>query len=192
MPFGVSVSHGGTSKAHQAHVSSLSCQTVVCIRPVMRNGRGRHGLSSRFPVAFRLPAFACWASCSRPGIVPFSRSAYPSPHTVPGPRRGFHVPRERDTGGVGCPLCSGATVLTQPTKPLRLPSPLLHGQPCTPVFLPSSGAPDNEASSGVHSRSPIHPSPRLWSPDGTETLGLFPSASHPTVTRDAREGGDRH
>ena len=73
-----------------------------------------------------------------------------------------------------CPLYSGATVLTQPTKPLRLPLPLLRGQPCTPAFLPSSKAPYNEASSGVHSRSPTHPSLRLWPPDGTATLRLFP------------------
>lgn len=79
LPFGVSVLAGVTSKAHQAHVSSLSCQAFACIRPVMRDNRGRHGLPSRFPVAFRLPAFASWAFLSRQGIVPFSRSAYPSP-----------------------------------------------------------------------------------------------------------------
>jgi hypothetical protein len=31
-----------TSKAHQAHVSSLSCQAFACIRPVIRDGRRRH------------------------------------------------------------------------------------------------------------------------------------------------------
>ncbi len=61
LPFGVSVLAGVTSKAHQAHVSSLSCQAFACIRPVMRDDRGRHGLPSRFPVAFRLPTFASWA-----------------------------------------------------------------------------------------------------------------------------------
>ena len=61
MPFGVSVSANDASKAHQAHVSPLSCQAFACIRPVMRDHRGRHGLSSWFPVAFRLPAFASWA-----------------------------------------------------------------------------------------------------------------------------------
>jgi hypothetical protein len=61
LSFGASVSAGVTSKAHQAHVSSLSCQAFACIRPVMRDDRGRHGLPSRFPVAFRLPAFASWA-----------------------------------------------------------------------------------------------------------------------------------
>jgi hypothetical protein len=82
LPFGVSVVAGVTSKAHQAHVSSLSCQAFACIRPVMRDNRGRHGLPSRFPVAFRLPAFASWAFLSRQGIVPFSRSAYPAPQRV--------------------------------------------------------------------------------------------------------------
>jgi hypothetical protein len=39
-------------------------------------------LPSRFPVAFRLPAFASWAFLSRQGIPPFSRSAYPPPRKV--------------------------------------------------------------------------------------------------------------
>jgi hypothetical protein len=53
---------------------------------------GGAALSSRFPVAFRLPAFASWAFLSRQGIPPFSRSAYSTPHTASGPRRGFYVP----------------------------------------------------------------------------------------------------
>jgi hypothetical protein len=162
LPFGVSVLARVTSKAHQAHVSSLSCQAFACIRPVMRDDRGRHGLSSRFPVAFRLPAFASWAFLFPPRDCSFLAIGLPlTTKDVRGPRRDFHVPHERDTGGVGCPLYSGATVLTQPTKTHQLPLPLLNGQPCTPVLLLSSGAPSNEASSGVHSRSPIHPSPRL-------------------------------
>jgi hypothetical protein len=76
---GYPASVDGLSKAHQAHVSSLSRQAFSCIRPVMRDGWRRHGLSSRFPVAFRLPAFASWVFLSRQGIVPFLRSAYPSP-----------------------------------------------------------------------------------------------------------------
>ena len=50
--------------------------------------------------------------------------------------------------------------------------PLLNGQPCTPVPLPPTEAHSDEASSAIHSRSPVRPSPRLWSPDGTGTLGL--------------------
>ena len=33
-------------------------------------------IASRFPVAFRLPAFASWSSDSRRGVGPSSRSAY--------------------------------------------------------------------------------------------------------------------
>ena len=82
LPFGVGVLAGVTSKAHQVHVSSFSCQVFACIRPVMRDGRGRHGLSSRFPVVFRLPVFVSWAFLSRRGIVSFSRSAYFSPRSA--------------------------------------------------------------------------------------------------------------
>jgi hypothetical protein len=71
----------------------------------------------------------------------------------------------------------------------------------------------NEASSGVHSRSPITPSHHPSRPDAVqgreaaalpaglllacrprmepEPLRLRPRASHPAVTRDARRGGDR-
>jgi len=38
--------------------------------------------------------------------------------------------------------------------------------------IPSTGGQPNEASSGVHSRSPVQPSPRPWPPDGTVALRL--------------------
>jgi hypothetical protein len=161
LSFGASVSANDASKAHQAHVSSLSRQTFACIRPVIRDSHRR-----------RSPIVSVSCCLSAAGIrflgLPVPAEEFCFSHDRPtrhrkalGPRRGFHVPHERDTGGFGCPLYSGATVLTQPTKQLRLPLPLLCDQPCTPVLLPSSRAPYNEASSGVHSRSPIHPSPRL-------------------------------
>jgi hypothetical protein len=61
LPFGASVSANDASKAHQAHVSSLSRQTFACIRPVIRDNHRKRSLLSRFPAAFRLPAFASWA-----------------------------------------------------------------------------------------------------------------------------------
>jgi hypothetical protein len=77
-----------------------------------------------------------------------------------------------------CPLYSGATVLTQPTKTHQLPLPLLHGQPCTPVLLLSSGAPSNEASSGVHSFThPPFPSPVVSGQD--KDPWAFPLGSAP-------------
>lgn len=39
----------------------------------------------RFPVAFRRPAFACWASSARWGTGPSLRSAYRAWHHVPDP-----------------------------------------------------------------------------------------------------------
>ena len=54
--------------------------------------------------------------------------------------------------------------------------------------IPSCEADGDETPSRVHSRSPVRSSPGLWSPDGTETLGPSPDASHPAVTRDARQG----
>src|SRR6266511_5182332 len=68
------------SKAHPPHVSLLSQpDTRPGIRPVIRDSTGwkdRCVALSRFPAAFRLPAFASWASCSRHGIPLPSRSAY--------------------------------------------------------------------------------------------------------------------
>src|SRR5512133_2755801 len=47
----------------------------------------------RFPVAFRPPALASWASCARPRISsPYGRLTPPNP--MAGTGRGFHVPHE--------------------------------------------------------------------------------------------------
>ena len=54
--------------------------------------------------------------------------------------------------------------------------------------IPSCEADGDETPSRVHSRSPVRSSPGLWSPDGTGTLGRHTDASHPAVTRDARQG----
>jgi len=45
---------------------------------------------------------------------------------------------------------------------------------CTPVFIPSAGALGNEASAGVHSRSPVRSSPRLRARMERDTLRLLP------------------
>lgn len=57
--------------------------------------------------------------------------------------------------------------------------------------LPPARLERDEASSRVHSRSPVRFSPCLWPADGTPALGLLPRASHPAVTSDARQGGGR-
>jgi len=68
---------------------------------------------SRFPVAFRPPAFASWASCSRPGIQLSSRSA-----CRPAPRR-----RPPDPDGV-------STFHTHEIRPGRVSS-LPRGRRCS-------------------------------------------------------------
>ena len=55
--------------------------------------------------------------------------------------------------------------------------------------IPSAGAGITKHTK-IHSRSPVRPSPCPPSPDGTKRLRLLPWASHPTVTHDARQGGD--
>jgi hypothetical protein len=59
-------------------VSALSRPgTRPGIRPVVRNDRREEAANvSRFPAAFRLPAFASRSSCSRRGVGPSLRSAY--------------------------------------------------------------------------------------------------------------------
>lgn len=56
---------------------------------------------------------------SRRGVPPLSRSAYRAKR--PGPRRGFHVPRTRDTAGVGAPYTPGPAVFPRPVDRPRPP-----------------------------------------------------------------------
>jgi hypothetical protein len=62
--------------------------------------------------------------------------------------------------------------------------------PVTAANTPSTRPQSHEASSRVHLRSPVQPSPRLLHPDGRDALGLERSASHPAVTSGACERGD--
>ena len=54
-------------------------------------------------------------------------------------------------------------------------------RPCTPVFIPSPGALGNEASAGVHSRSPVRPSPRPHSRMERVRFGFFPELRTPQL-----------
>src|SRR5664279_3777757 len=101
---------------------SISVQRLTCPRqrpfrpshqgwyPASYPRRSTEGptMSPRFPAAFRLPAFASWASCPAEGFRP--PHGRPTRHS-PGPRRGFHVPHIRVTAGLGAlftPRPSGA------------------------------------------------------------------------------------
>lgn len=143
----------------------------------------------RFPVAFRRPAFASRIILRPPRVRPSSRSA--------------HQTRSRlDLDGV-------VTFRTRQIRPGRVPS-VPRGRWCAPA---RPGSPGRHPP--PHSDRPLPPAetshrarvlmtrrqrgftqftrpafPSLWPPDGTAALGPLPRAPHPTVTRDARRGGD--
>ncbi len=142
----------------------------------------------RFPAAFRPPAFASWASCSRHGIPPPSRSAYhhtpgrdgpdgvstfrtheTRPGRVPALPRERRYPRDRRTSSVAA--CRFATARSLSSPPPR----------------PDPGSCRNEASPLVHSRSPFRSSPYLLLPgrNGRPWASLW--ASYPAITSHARQ-----
>ena len=190
-----SVHHDGVQLAPSVHQAiSLGVQRLTCPRQhPFESGRYRPA-SGRFPmttawssshavaspVAFRPPASASWASCPRRGIPPLLRSAYrtDSARTPTGFPRSTHTRYGRG-GRPLYPETSGVPT-TGSCSPVAACRPFQRPGPITQVFVPSSRVRNNEASSGVHSRSPARPSPRpVAPPDGTGALRLLPWASHP-------------
>lgn len=145
-------------------------------------------MSPQFPLAFRPTGVRF---LSRP--VPPETSAFLTvgpPLSSSGLRRGFHVPRARDTAGVGALYAPGRRCPPGRRESTARRLPPRSGPPCTPLPHPTGGVFSHETSSRVHWCSPVRPSPCLSSPGGTGTLGLLPGASHPAVASDARPGGD--
>jgi hypothetical protein len=105
---------------------------------------------SRFPVAFRLPAFASWSSIARWGAGPSLRSAYrPCQGRTPTGLSRFARMR---CGRGGCPLYPGdcgalAAGRSSPAVTRRFPA----ASPFTPIQRPTTGASSNEASPRVQS-----------------------------------------
>jgi hypothetical protein len=96
------------SKAHLPHVSALSGPaTGAGIRPVMPGRSAEEPtMLPGFPAAFRPPAFASWASCSRRGFRPScDRPTGPDGPDPTGLPRSTH-PR---CGRIGRPLYPGAS-----------------------------------------------------------------------------------
>jgi len=132
-----------------------------------------------FPSPYGTPAFASWASCSRHGIPPPSRLAYRrrAPDLTGFPRSAC---ASSDRGGRPLdPEASGVHTTGEncPAAACRSST----ARPCTPVFIPSAGALGNEASAGVHSRSPVRSSPRLRSRMERERFGFFPELRTPQL-----------
>src|SRR6185312_7321806 len=83
---------------------------------------------SRFPAAFRPPAFACRVILFPPGNWAFLTVGLPGTTCAPGPGRGYHVPHLRDTAGVGALSIPGTAVLT-PAGCRARPSPAASQRP---------------------------------------------------------------
>ncbi len=93
----------GSSQAHLIHVSTLSGPGRARIRPVVRDGQRR-----RWPP---VPVSCCLSAAGLGFLdhpVPAGELGFPcgrlTEGAASGPHRGYHVPRERDTTGVGAPL----------------------------------------------------------------------------------------
>jgi len=168
--------------------------------------------ATRFPVSCR--RFGCrpsllGSSCARWGVAPSSRSAYRR-ETLAGPQRGCHVAHEQDSTGQGAPFTPGTVVRSRPATILRpAPAAFQRPVPTAPLTHPIGGGHLHEASSGIHSRSPITPrwlaatpepesetasrrsSPRPRPPDGTAAASAstpgFAPRGHPRSTPGRRQ-----
>jgi len=164
----------------------------------MRNpsGRGAGHAVPGFLSPFRLSAFASWVILRPLGSCAFLTVGLPT-ESIAGPQRGCHVAHEQDSTGQGAPFTPGTVVRSRPATTLRpAPAAFQRPVPTAPLTHPIGGGHLHEASSGVHSRSPITPrwlaatpepesetasrrsSPRPRPPDGTAAA----SASTPGFT----------
>ena len=127
----------------------------------------------RFPVAFRLPAFASWASCTRRGLGPSLPPAYRHPRTAWRTPTGFPCSARMRPDWGWVPLYPGdGGVHTAALNPWPPPAAFQRPVPVIPASRTVPGCAINEASARVHWHSPhAQPSPRLWTPDGTGSLG---------------------
>jgi hypothetical protein len=164
-----------------AHVSAFSGPTARSASGRLPRGcpPGAAAFPPQLPAAFRRAGIRLLGIQSRRGIAPLSRSAYRAVTT----RTPAGFPRFAHTrhGRGGCPLypeTSGVPTTDShcPVAACRLfPRP----GPITPVLIPSPRARNNEASTGIHSRSPLRSSPRPLLPRTERRPFGFPWASHP-------------
>ena len=169
-------------KGSPAHVSTLSSPAAEAgIRPVPHDDHLEQQPPVASPVAFRPPASASWTSCPAEGFRPsYDRPTRTSKSPGPDGVSTFHAHETRPGRAPPIPQASGV-LATGSHSPVAACRPSQRPGPITQVFVPSSKVRNNEASSGVHSRSPARPSPRpVAPPDGTGALRLLPWARTPT------------
>jgi hypothetical protein len=112
-------------------------------------------------------------------LKPSSRPAYRQERPA-GPHRGCHVPHGRDAAGVGAAWTPGTVVHSRPVVGHRpAPAAFQRRSLLSRLLRSACGSPRNEASSAIHSRSPVRPSPGLCPPDGTGALGPLPGLRTP-------------
>ena len=144
--------------------------------PASYPGRPAEGpaIMSRFPAAFRPPAFASRVILFPPGELGLPHGRLTGHHLRAGPRRGFHVPHERDTTGVGALSTPGTAVLS-PAGCRARPAPAASQRP---VPAPRCHIPPAGLTMTRHQRGftrftrPVFPSP--VAPGWNGTLGLSP------------------
>ncbi len=95
---------------------------------------------SRFPAAFRPPAFAFRVILFPPGNWAFLTVGLPAPPDI-GPGRGYHVPHLRDMTGLGALSTPGTAMLSRPDAVPGSHLPLLSGQSLHPLPHPTGEAP---------------------------------------------------
>jgi len=153
--------HRHPSQAHLTRVSALSGPgTRPGIRPVIRHRwRRSQPLWSRFPAAFRPPALACRVILFPPGNWAFLTVGLPG--HKPGPGRGFHVPHQRDTTGMGASSTPGTAVLSLTGCRAR-PAPAASQRPVPAprTHIPSRGYSSRGINGGSRDSS-VRPAPRL-------------------------------
>jgi hypothetical protein len=137
----------------------------------------------RFPVALRRTGIRFLGILAPPGNWAFVTSGLPGnarrrPRTLTGFPRSACASSDRG-GRPLDPEASGVhtTGENSPAAACRSST----ARPCTPVSVPSAGALGNEASAGVHSRSPVRSSPRLRSRMERERFGFFPELRTPQL-----------
>jgi hypothetical protein len=178
LPFGSGVAACFLRRPARPASAPFQAGTSVPIRPVIREPPAEGPASgSRFPGAFRPPAFASRVILRPLGSCAFLTSGLPagSARRTPSGLSRFAWSR---CGRGGCRLNPGdggalPTGRWTPVGTCRLPAAV----PFLPPAHSACGSPPNGASSAIHSRSPVRPSPACDPRTERGALGISPGSA---------------